>query len=197
MMRHDEQDLADAARVVAGDTSAFEGIVERWQLRLFNLAWRFCRNRATAEDMAQEVFIRVFRSLATFRGQSAFSTWITAIAVNTYRSRIRTLGQPTLGLEPTRTAAAEGNPLERLQERERNEVVQRAVLTLPERYRDAIVLFYFEEKDLAETARVLNVSEGTLKARLHRGRDLLRRRCSSLREFAPASNDAPMFMENS
>ena len=61
-MRQDEQDLADTARVLAGDAGAFQGIVERWQFRLVNLAWRFTRDRATAEDMAQEVFIKVFRS---------------------------------------------------------------------------------------------------------------------------------------
>jgi RNA polymerase sigma-70 factor (ECF subfamily) len=57
------------------------------------------------------------------------------------------------------------------------------VLTLPERYRDAILLYYFEEKDLAECARVLKVAEGTLKARLHRGRELLRRRCANWNPF--------------
>src|SRR5436189_1435557 len=92
-MRQEEQDLADTARVLAGDAGAFQGIVERWQFRLVNLAWRFSRDRATAEDMAQEVFIKVFRSLASFCGESAFSTWITAVAVNTYRSRIRTHAQ--------------------------------------------------------------------------------------------------------
>jgi RNA polymerase sigma-70 factor (ECF subfamily) len=185
-MHQEEQDLADAARVLAGDTSAFEGIVQRWQLRLVNLAWRFCRDRAAAEDIAQEVFLKVFRSLGGFRGQSAFSTWITAIAFNTCRSRIHTSGQPLLSLDPARAAAAGVTPLHELQERERNEMVHRAVLTLPERYRDAIVLFYFEEKDLAETARILGVAEGTLKARLHRGRDLLRRRCTVLEKSAPA-----------
>ncbi|MFN3322855.1 MAG: RNA polymerase sigma factor [Bryobacteraceae bacterium] len=178
-MRQDEPDLVDAARVLAGDTSAFEGIVERWQHRLVNLAWRYSRDHATAEDMAQEVFLKVFRSLGSFRGQSAFSTWITAIALNTYRSRVRTLGQPHISLESAPAESAAG-ALEEIQERERSEMVQRAVLALPERYRDAIILFYFEEKNLAETACILDVSEGTLKARLHRGRELLRQRCSKL-----------------
>ena len=91
-MREDDPDAADVARVLAGDLSAFEGIVRRWQHRLVNMAWRFCRDRATAEDMAQEVFVKVFRSLSSFRGESAFSTWLTSIAVNTYRSRLRAEG---------------------------------------------------------------------------------------------------------
>lgn len=179
-MREDDQDTVDIARVVAGDLSAFEGIVDRWQHRLLNLAWRFCRDRTMAEDMAQEAFVKVFRSLATFRGESAFSTWLTAIAVNTYRSRLRAEGQPLLSLDPDRTLSAEPGALQGLVERQRAEAVRRAVFTLPERYREAILMFYFEEKSLADAARVLGVAEGTLKARLHRGRELLRSRCANL-----------------
>lgn len=182
LMSQDEQDLADAARVLAGDINAFEGIVERWQFRLINLAWRFSRDHAVAEDMAQEAFLRIFRGLGGFRGQSAFSTWITSIAVNTYRSRIKPNGRALVSLDPGR-AAAGPTPLHEFHERERAELVQRAVLTLPEKYRDAIVLFYFEEKDVAETARVLGMPEGTLKSRLHRGRELLRQRCSNMEEL--------------
>ena len=65
-------------------------------------------------------------------------------------------------------------------ELQRSEAVLRAILTLPQRYREAILMFYFEEKSLTDAARVLGVAEGTLKARLHRGRELLRRRCANL-----------------
>ena len=181
-MRQDDPDAADAARVVAGDLSAFEGIVRRWQQRLLNMAWRFCRDRATAEDMAQEVFVKAYRSLAQFRGESAFSTWLTAIAVNTYRSRLRAEGLPLLSLDPARTLAGKPGALHDMEERQLAEALRRAVLTLPERYREAILVYYFEEKDLAEAARVLAVAEGTLKARLHRGRELLRRRWARMEE---------------
>jgi RNA polymerase sigma-70 factor (ECF subfamily) len=179
-MREEDQDAADVAGVVAGDVNAFEGIVLRWQRRLVSLAWRFCRDRAMAEDMAQEVLLKAFRSLGTFRGESAFSTWMTAIALNTCRSRIRAEGQPLLSVDPARVFQAESGVSRELEERERAEAVRRAVLALPERYREAIVMFYFEEKDLAETARVMCLPEGTVKARLHRGRELLKRRCASL-----------------
>ena len=166
-------------RVVAGDFSAFEGIVQRWQHRLVNLAWRFCRDRAMAEDMAQEVFIKVYRSLSSFRGESTFSTWLTSIALNTYRSRVRADSRQTVCLDPARTIAV-ATGTQDIEDRERNEAVRRAVLTLPERYRDAILMFYFEEKNLAETARALGIAEGTLKARLHRGRELLKRKVEQL-----------------
>lgn len=179
-MREEDQDAADAARVVTGDIAAFEGIVRRWQHRLVNMAWRFCRDRAMAEDMAQEVFLKTFRSLASFRGDAAFSTWLISIAVNTYRSHLRAEGQPLLSLDPARILTGGQDTLHGLEEQQRDEAVRRAVLTLPERYREAILVYYFEEKDLAEAARVLGVAEGTLKARLHRGRELLRRRCAKL-----------------
>jgi hypothetical protein len=106
-MREEDQDAADAARVVTGDLSAFEGIVRRWQHRLVSMAWRFCHDRAMAEDLAQEVFLKAFRALASFRGESAFSTWLTSIAVNTYRSRLGAEGQPLLSVDPARFLGAE------------------------------------------------------------------------------------------
>jgi RNA polymerase sigma-70 factor (ECF subfamily) len=179
-----DEDAADAARVLAGDTAAFAGIVKRWQSRLINLAWRFCHDRTQAEDMAQDAFVKAFRALETFRGESAFSTWLTAIAINTYRTALRdrepagvSLDFATLSTRSARSGeAAEPDTLGRLQERERDAAVRRAVLKLPPRYRDALVLYYFEEMNLTEAARVLGIPEGTLKARLHRGRELLRRR---------------------
>jgi len=175
-MGEPNDDDADLARVQAGDPEAFEGIVRRWQGRLIGLAWRFCRDRAAAEDMAQEAFLKAFRSLATFRRESKFSTWLTAVALNTYRSRLRSDGLPLLAMEPTRAISVAPVALADLQEQERTEAVRRLVLTLPRRYREAIVVYYFEERDLAESARVLGIAEGTLKARLHRGRELLKRR---------------------
>jgi RNA polymerase sigma-70 factor, ECF subfamily len=182
-----DEDADDARRVLAGDTAAFEGIVTRWQSRLINLAWRFCHDRTQAEDMAQDAFVKAFRALKTFRGESAFSTWLTAIAINSYRTALRDREPAAVGLDfveaaarSTRSARSGQGPepdaLAGLQERERDSAVRQAVLKLPPRYRDALVLYYFEEMNLTETARVLAIPEGTLKAQLHRGRELLRRR---------------------
>ena len=82
-------DREDAARVIAGDTQAFEGIVRRWQSPLINLAYRFCRDRGRSEEMAQEAFLRAFRNLASWRQESAFSTWLFALATNLFCSELR------------------------------------------------------------------------------------------------------------
>src|ERR1035437_7456590 len=75
-----EDDRQDGARVLAGDTRAFEGIVRRWQSPLINLAYRFCRDRGRAEEMAQEAFLRAFRNLASWRQRPAFSAWLSRLA---------------------------------------------------------------------------------------------------------------------
>jgi RNA polymerase sigma-70 factor (ECF subfamily) len=178
-----DQDAEAAARVLAGDVNAFEDIVRRWQRRLVNLAWRFSRDRAAAEDMAQEAFITAYKALPTFEGRSAFSTWLTSIALNSYRARMRRDGPPSPGIDVllrTRPSMIAPSAAREYEGRETSEAVRRAVLALPARYRDALVLFHLQEMDLNETARVLGVKEGTLKARLHRGRELLRRRCEAL-----------------
>jgi RNA polymerase sigma-70 factor (ECF subfamily) len=172
----DDEDAAAVRRVLAGDLAAFSGIVERWQGRLITLAWRFSRDRTSAEDMAQEAFVKAFRALHTFRGESAFSTWLTAIALNAYRSWLRERAPLPAEADLTRLTGNGPDPLAGLQERERADAVRRAVLTLPPRYREPMVLFYFQEMDVSETARILGIPEGTLKARLHRGRELLKRK---------------------
>jgi RNA polymerase sigma-70 factor (ECF subfamily) len=174
-----DADVFDVQRVLAGDLSAFSGIVSRWQGRLVNLAWRFCRDRSMAEDMAQDAFVKAFKALRTFRGDSAFSTWLTAVAMNSYRSALRDREPVAVPLDPVRVAARDPDAPSAMLARERADAVRQAVLTLPPRYREPLVLFYFHEMDLAETARVLRLPDGTVKARLHRGRQLLKRRAGT------------------
>jgi hypothetical protein len=96
-------DQQDAARILAGDTRAFEGIVRRWQSPLINLAYRFCRDRGRAEEMAQEAFLRAYRNLASWRQESAFSTWLFALATNLYCTELRRLPPNTLPFDETAT----------------------------------------------------------------------------------------------
>jgi RNA polymerase sigma-70 factor (ECF subfamily) len=131
-----------------------------------------------AEDMAQEAFVRAFRALPTFRAEATFSTWLTAVALNSYRSALR----ERVPLPSVSDLTFEANPdaLTELEATERASGIRQMVLTLPRRYREPLVLFYFQEMNLAETARVLGMPEGTVKARLHRGRQLLKRRLDAM-----------------
>ena len=175
-----EEDAADVARVLAGDVSAFEPIVRRWQRPLVNLAYRFCRDRGRAEDLAQEAFLRAYRSLASWRGDAVFSTWLFALATNLYRSEIRRLPPLTAPLDEG-VAALDRRAAEPIIDVERRDrMVRDAVLALPAKYRDVLTLFYFHGMDIARSATSLGVPQGTVKARLSRGRDILRGKLRSL-----------------
>lgn len=170
------EDALDVGRVLGGDLSAFEGIVRRWQGPLVNLAYRFCRDRSRAEDLAQEAFLRAFRSLGTWRREAAFSTWLFALATNLHRSEIRRIPPPTAPLDAQAEPYGRESTSRNLELADQDRAVRRAVDTLPVKYREAVILFYFQDMDVAAAARSLRVPEGTLKARLARARHLLRRK---------------------
>lgn len=167
-------DEANVERVLAGDISAYEGIVVRWQSPLINLAYRFCHDRGRAEDMAQEAFLRAYRALGQWRKDAAFSTWLFALATNLYRSELRRIPARSVSLdsiaEPADARATDGG----LEDSNRDLAVRRAVDALPAKYRESLTLFYFHEMDVATAARSLGLPEGTVKARLSRGREILR-----------------------
>jgi RNA polymerase sigma-70 factor (ECF subfamily) len=172
----DHLDVDDVRRVLGGDTAAFAGIVARWQRRIVNLAWRYCHDRSQAEDLAQEAFLKAFRSLHTFRGDAQFSTWLTAVAINVCRTWIRDRKPAAMSLDRVVADLRVAARADALDAARRDQIVRRLVTTLPARYREPMVLFYLNERDLAETARTLGLPDGTVKARLHRGRAFLKRR---------------------
>ncbi|MGC2615129.1 MAG: sigma-70 family RNA polymerase sigma factor [Terracidiphilus sp.] len=180
--RGQESDLADVERVLGGDVNAFEGIVRRWQSPLVNMAWRYCRDRGRAEEMAQEALVRAWRGLAQWRREGSFSTWLFALAANVFRSELKRF--PTLDVR-IEDAPEPGGPAAQLNEmakRQSSDAVRRAVLALPVRYREPVVLFYFHEMDVGATAKTMGMPEGTVKARLARARALLKKRFPHLED---------------
>jgi len=177
-----DPDLADIARVLAGDVHAFEGIVRRWQGPLVNMAWRYCRDRSRAEELAQEAFIRAWRGLAGWRRDSSFSTWLFALAANVYRSDLKRFPTITVPVDEAPEPSLPATQLNALAAQQSSGSVRRAVLALPARYREPVILFYFHEMDVAAAARTMGLPKGTLKARLSRARALLRRRFPHLED---------------
>jgi RNA polymerase sigma-70 factor, ECF subfamily len=167
-------DQAAVERVLAGDISAFEEIVRRWQSPLLNLAYRFCHDRGRAEEMAQEAFLRAYRALGQWRKDAAFSTWLFALATNFYRSELRRTPACTVSIDDVRELADSRASDGGLEDHDRDMAVRRAVSALPAKYREALILFYFHEMDVPAAARSLRLPEGTVKARLFRGREILR-----------------------
>ena len=175
---HDDQ--TDVERVLSGEIAAFEGIVRRWQGPPVNLAYRFCHDRGRAEEMAQEAFLRAYRALGQWRKDAVFSTWLFALATNLYRSELRRIPAQAVSLEdiaePWDARASDGS----LDDKNRDLAVRRAVCNLPAKYREALTLFYFHDMDVSTAARSLGLPEGTVKARLSRGREILRSKLPQL-----------------
>ncbi len=181
-----EEDLADVQRVLAGEAQAFEGIVRRWQGPLVNMAWRYCRDRGRAEEMAQEAFLRAWRGLAGWRRESSFSTWLFALAANVFRSQLQRFPAVNVPLEDVAEPTGPATQHEGLARKQSDDLLRRAVLALPHRYREPVVLYYFHEMDVAAAARTMSLPEGTVKARLARGREMLRKRFPQLSEEGSA-----------
>lgn len=174
------EDQADVERVLAGDISAFEGIVRRWQGPLVNLAYRFCRDRGRAEEMAQEAFLRAFRKLDHWHREAPFSSWMFTVAANLYRSELRRIPIRTVSIddiaEPRDPRAADAG----VREEDQDRAVRNAVAALPAKYREAMLLFYFHDMDVSAAAKTLGLTQGTVKSRLFRGREMLRSKLSGL-----------------
>jgi RNA polymerase sigma-70 factor (ECF subfamily) len=176
----DDPDLLDVRRVLDGRVEAFEGIVRRWQRPLVNLAYRLCRDPGLAEDLAQEAFVKAYRGLAGWRAEGRFSTWLFALALNHYRSMLRRVRPPTVVLDEALHLAVPHSGERELEAEQKAQAVRQAVAALPARYREAVALYYLRGVSVEEVARSLRVPEGTLKARLHRAREMLRRKLVSL-----------------
>jgi RNA polymerase sigma-70 factor (ECF subfamily) len=174
------EDLADVERVLAGEAAAFEGIVRRWQKPLINMAYRFCNDRSRAEEMAQEAFLRAYRGLRSWRRDAAFSTWLFALASNLYRSELKRMPAVNVALDDIAELMDKRSNYAEFEEKDRNRMIRQAVLALPEKYRNAMVLYYFHEMDLPAASKSLGVPEGTVKARLFRGREILRSKLPQL-----------------
>lgn len=179
-----DTDAASVERVLAGDVEAFGAIVLRWQGPLVNMAWRYCRDRSRAEEMAQEALVRAWRSLISWRHESSFSTWLFALAANVFRNELKRVPPVTVPIEDAPEPSGPAPQHIQAAERERHEVLRKAVLALPQLYREPVVLFYFHEMDVSAAARTMRLPEGTFKARLKRGRELLRKRFPKLRELS-------------
>jgi RNA polymerase sigma-70 factor (ECF subfamily) len=177
----DERLLIERCR--AGDIAAFEPLVEKYRQRVWRLAFQVLRDREEAWDCAQDAFVRAFQSLASFRGQSAFYTWLFRIAMNVATDRLRARSararafgsQPVPAEEWERTAPDHGErPDQAALGAERRLRIRQALDTLPPNARTIIMLCDVEGLSYREIASVLNCPLGTVMSRLHNARKRLR-----------------------
>src|SRR5262245_48913137 len=170
-------------RCVAGDASAFEPLLARYRQRVFRLAYQLLRDREEAWDCAQEAFVRAFHSLSSFRGQSAFYTWLFRITVNVATDRQRARGAQARAFGAERVAEEEwrrvtpdpgAGPDKVAAQSEQRERIRRALDALPPKARAIIMLSDVEGLSYREIADVLRCPIGTVMSRLHNARKRLK-----------------------
>jgi RNA polymerase sigma-70 factor (ECF subfamily) len=170
-------------RCIAGDATAFEPLVEKYRQRVWRLAYQVLHDREEAWDVAQEAFVRAFHSLPSFRGQSAFYTWLFRITVNVATDRHRQRGAQARAFGPERVTEEEwarttpdpgGGPEQQAARKEQRERIRSALDALPPKARTIIMLSDVEGLSYREIAEVLNCPIGTVMSRLHNARKRLK-----------------------
>lgn len=170
-------------RILGGEVNAFEDLMARTEARVLALAWRILGDRHLAEDAAQETYLRVFRSLHTFRQGERFEAWLVRIAVNVCRDMARKRGPqpvPLHSMETLPTDPAPMNAEETTLLHQRRALVQRALASLPQAERAALVLRDLEGLSTEEAARLLGVRPVTIRSQAASARAKVQAFCARL-----------------
>jgi RNA polymerase sigma-70 factor (ECF subfamily) len=194
------------ASVLAGETQLYYELIRPYERSVYMMALSYMKNEADAEDVAQEAFLKAFHHLATFRSEAKFSTWLVGIALNEARSRLRHEG--SMRMESIDDTPEEGGghispeilrdwrevPSEALARKEVRELLQKAITSLPDIYREVFLLRDVEELNNVETAAALSITVGNVKVRLHRARLMLQKQLTPLlRNMNPKRRWIPWF----
>ncbi|MDR0440472.1 MAG: RNA polymerase sigma factor RpoE [Candidatus Accumulibacter sp.] len=195
-MSNREIDRILVERAQKGDTQSFEQLVGKYQRKLGRLLSRFIRDDAEVEDVAQEAFIKVYHALPTFRGESAFYTWLYRIGINTAKNHLVAKGRRVPTSTEFDTDEAEsfedaGNlhdintPERLLQSKQIGQTIDAAMEALPEELRNAIVLREIEGLSYEEIATAMNCPIGTVRSRIFRAREAVAEKLRPLLDTAP------------
>ncbi|WP_191557648.1 RNA polymerase sigma factor SigW [Metabacillus idriensis] len=177
-------------QVKKGDQNAFAEIVDIYKDKIYQLCYRMLGNSHEAEDIAQEAFIRAYVNINSYDMDKKFSTWLYRIATNLTIDRIRKkkpdyyLDAEVAGTEGltmySQVAADVALPEDQVETMELQQMIQKEILKLPDKYRSVIVLKYIDELSLIEISEILDMPIGTVKTRIHRGREALRKQLRHL-----------------
>lgn len=176
-----ETQLLESAR--AGSLAAFEELVLRYEKKIYNYCYRMTNNEQDAEDLTQEVFIKVYKNLKSFKGNSHFSTWVYRIAHNICIDRYRRMKISSVSLsaggfgeddKEIEIASWDRTPEDAVITREQQELLQKCITMLKPQYRSAIVLRDIQDYSYEEIARIMGIPIGTVKSHISRARSALR-----------------------
>jgi RNA polymerase sigma-70 factor, ECF subfamily len=179
-------------QIIKGNSNLFKIVIERYQSMVFRTCMGFLHNKQDADDLTQEIFIQTYQSLSTFKGNSSSSTWIYRIAINAALNKIRKTSKSSLFQRLDSIFGAEKNkeylfpdfnnenPENILINSEHRNLVQKALNSLPENQRTAIVLSKYDDLPQKEIAEIMNTTEGAVEALIQRAKANLREKLSSL-----------------
>lgn len=163
--------------IIEGNSNAFAVLVDRYKDLVFSLALKMVKNREEAEEVAQDTFIKVFKSLSQFKGDSKFSTWIYKVAYNTCLDRLKKnkREQHVVSIDEFNSNQIKSldNALDSMEDEERAQAIQDCINLLPSDDAFLLTLFYFEEQSLEEIANVVNLTANNVKVKLFRSRKKL------------------------
>jgi RNA polymerase sigma factor (sigma-70 family) len=168
--------------VIEGDSELYSEIIDRYSSKVYSTAYSYTHSQEEAKDLVQEILIKTYNNLKSFKADSKFSTWLYRVAVNTCidwsRKRKSKAVMTVMSFEDTDifeiiTTDAEG-PEELLLRQENVEVVRNAVGDLPEIYKTVLILYYFEELQVQEICNILDIPRKTIETRLYRAKKILK-----------------------
>ena len=175
MVKADDQHYINL--VIKGDTSAFAALVDRYKDMVFTLSLKMLKDREEAEEVSQDTFVKIYKSLSKFNGEAKFSTWIYKVAFNTCLDRLRKNKrlQPVVSLDAfaEQESISLMNVLDSIEQKERKQMIQDCLHSLPGEDGFLLTLYYFEEQSLDEIAKIIGINPNNVKIRLYRSRKKL------------------------
>jgi RNA polymerase sigma-70 factor (ECF subfamily) len=185
-------------RCLHGDQSAWDLIVRQYWRKVFNVAYKFVGRHDQAEDLTQDIFLKVFKSLETFDRRANFQTWLISVSRNlcidhyrSVRKERETINQDVDASELSPASPDEG-PVAAIEQRDRVMLLREALAALPAPLRKAVVMRDIQERSYQEIAETLRLPEGTVKSRINRGRTELARQIRKLRgeDYSPSGSSS-------
>ncbi len=165
-----------------GEQSAYTQLLNRYKNAIFSYVYRLVRNRVDAEDLTQETFIRAFKALGTYDPNFPFSNWLFRISHNLAVDFFRRHKTPAVQITEEITTPG---PAENYRHQRQKEIIEQAILKLSVEYREVLLLYHREGKSYEELARILDLPLGTVKTRLHRAREKLKRELLKVKHLLP------------
>jgi RNA polymerase sigma-70 factor (ECF subfamily) len=173
MMKSENHDEQIVKWVIGGNIKSYEILVKRYQNQIYSIGMRFFKNKDDASDFAQEIFIRAFQKLDTYRGIAPFRYWLTKIAYNHGANRIRQI-KTEQEVQDYDAAATDGTPEQSHEDSEVKKILMKAMDQLPEKYKICIDLYFFLGLQYSQISEITDIPVNTIKSNVFRAKQILR-----------------------